>query len=120
MEKEQKKKGTITVEQEEGQPGKDRLQSPRVRKLKTLKADAESLKQSLTAYKKEAAKTDPKDLQNQASINQLVSASGSRIDPEVLEHIVELLKLNVDPDKLFHMFQVLTRMENETEMVSII
>ena len=106
------------------QQGKERLQTQRelkLDKLKTLKADAESLKQSLSSFKSERAKHDPKqELHNEDKLYELVAASGVSMDKDVLEQIIELLRLNVNPDKLYDVFQVLTRLEKDFEMVSII
>lgn len=96
---------------------KERPHSHRELKLKTLKADAESLKQSLTAYKTEYAQNS--DTNHDETLNELVAASGVKMGQEVLEHVIELLRLGVNPDKILHVFQVLTKLE-EAEMVSII
>lgn len=107
-------------EQDRQSTARERSPAPKENKLKTLKADAFTLKHSLRSYKKEVAKTTSKEVQNQDSLNELVAYSGVRMDPDVLEHMVELLKLDVDPDKLFYLFQILTTLEKESEMVSVI
>jgi hypothetical protein len=103
---------------------KDRLLSQREKKLdklKTLKADAENLKQSLTAFKTESKKHDTKhEVHNEEKLYELVVASGISVDRDVVEHIVELLKLNVNPDKLFDVFQALTKLKRDLEMVTVI
>lgn len=101
---------------------RDRLFSQREKKLdklKTLKADAEYLKQSLTAMKTESTKQDPAKREEE-KLYELIVASGLSIDQDVVEHIVELLKLNVSPDRLFDVLQAIIKSKKDSEMVSVI
>lgn len=86
----------------------------RSKDITELKAEAEGLKESLSSLTKEDEKSQTKE--RAAYIDDLFQFLGTtnvKMDRKVLEHIMELLKLDVHPDNIVELLTTVMAMGNE-------
>lgn len=94
---------------------------PRSRDITELKIEAENLKLSLSALTSEQEKSQAR--QRAANLNELfelLQTTNVKMDRKILEHITELLKLNVHPDSIVEMLKRVMTDKDEKERVTFI
>ncbi|KAJ7391396.1 hypothetical protein OS493_018440 [Desmophyllum pertusum] len=93
----------------------------RSRDITELKAEAENLKLSLSSLTTEREKSQAKDrAAYHEDIFQLLETTNIKMDRKVLEHITELLKLNVHPDNIVEFLKTaMARKEDEEQVIFI-
>lgn len=93
----------------------------RSRDITELKAQAENLKLSLSSLTTEREKSQAKDrAAYHEDIFQLLETTNIKMDRKVLEHITELLKLNVHPDNIVEFLKTaMARKEDEEQVIFI-
>lgn len=94
---------------------------PRSRDITQLKAEAENMKLSLSSLASEREKSQAKERTAFFdNLFELVQTTNVRMDRKVLEHIGELLRLNVHPDNIVEFLStVRAKDEEEKEVIFI-
>ena len=94
----------------------------RSKDITELKVEAEKLKVSLSSLTTEREKSQAKERTAYFDdLFQLLETTSVKMDRKVLEHIADLLKLNVHPDNILEFLRtVMTRKEEEEEEVIFI
>ena len=86
----------------------------RSRDITELKAEAESLKVSLSSLTTDRENSQAKEkAAYYDDLFQLLETTNIKMDRKVLEHIVELLKLNVHPENILELLRTVMAKENE-------
>ena len=94
---------------------------PRSRDITELKIEAENLKLSLSSLTSEQEKSQAR--QRAANLNELfelLQTTNVKMDRKILEHISELLKLDVHPDSIVEMLKRVMTVKDEKERVTFI
>lgn len=94
---------------------------PRSRDITELKIEAENLKLSLSSLTSEQEKSQAR--QRAANLNELfelLQTTNVKMDRKILEHITELLKLDVHPDSIVEMLKRVMTVKDEKERVTFI
>lgn len=94
---------------------------PRSRDITELKIEAENLKLSLSSLTSEQEKSQAR--QRAANLNdlfELLQTTNVKMDRKILEHITELLKLDVHPDSIVEMLKSVMTVKDEKERVTFI
>ena len=93
----------------------------RPKDITELKVEAENLKVSLSNLTTEREKSQAKEKTAYFDdLFQLLETTSVKMDRKVLEHIADLLKLNVDPDNILEFLRtVMARKEEEEEVIFI-
>ena len=94
---------------------------PRSRDITELKIEAENLKLSLSSLTSEQEKSQAR--QRAANLNELfelLQTTDVKMDRKILEHITELLKLDVHPDSIVEMLKRVMTVKDEKERVTFI
>lgn len=94
---------------------------PRSRDITELKIEAENLKLSLSSLTSEQEKSQAR--QRAANLNELfelLQTTNVKMDRKILEHITELLKLDVHPDNIVEMLKRVMTIKDEKERVTFI
>lgn len=94
---------------------------PRSRDITELKIEAENLKLSLSSLTSEHEKSQAR--QRAANLNELfelLQTTNVKMDRKILEHITELLKLDVHPDSIVEMLKRVMTVKDEKERVTFI
>ena len=94
---------------------------PRSRDITELKIEAENLKLSLSTLTSEQEKSQAR--QRAANLNELfelLQTTNVKMDRKILEHITELLKLDVHPDSIVEMLKRVMTVKDEKERVTFI
>lgn len=94
---------------------------PRSRDITELKIEAENLKLSLSSLTSEQEKSQAR--QRAANLNELfelLQTTNVKMDRKILEHITELLKLDVHPDSIVEMLKRVMTVKDENERVTFI
>ena len=94
----------------------------RSKDIAELKVEAENLKVSLSSLTTEREKSQAKERTAYFDdLFQLLETTNVKMDKKVLEHIADLLKLNVHPDNILEFLRtVMARKEEEEEEVIFI
>lgn len=86
----------------------------RSRDITELKAEAEGLKESLSSLTTEGEKSKAKERAVYFDdLFQFLETTNVKMDRKVLEHIMELLKLDVHPDNIVELLTTVMAMKNE-------
>lgn len=86
----------------------------RSKDITELKAEAEGLKESLSSLTTEDEKAQTKERAAYFDdLFQLLGTTNVKMDRKVLEHIMELLKLDVHPDNIVELLTTVMAMGNE-------
>ena len=94
---------------------------PRSRDLTELKIEAENLKLSLSSLTSEQEKSQARQrAANLDELFELLQTTNVKMDRKILEHIMELLKLDVHPDNIVEMLKRVMTVEDEKERVTFI
>ena len=94
---------------------------PRSRDITQLKAEAENMKLSLSSLASEREKSQAKERTAFFdNLFELVQTTNVRMDRKVLEHIGELLRLNVHPDNIVEFLSTVRAKEEEEREVIFI
>lgn len=94
---------------------------PRSRDLTELKIEAENLKLSLSSLTSEQEKSQARQrAANLDELFELLQTTNVKMDRKILEHITELLKLDVHPDNIVEMLKRVMTVEDEKERVTFI
>ena len=93
----------------------------RSKDITTLRVEAENLKVSLSSLTTEREKSQAKErTAHFDDLFQLLESTNVRMDRKVLEHIADLLKLNVHPDNILELLRtVMARKAEEEEVIFI-
>jgi len=94
---------------------------PRSRDITELKIEAENLKLSLSSLTSEQEKSQAR--QRAANLNELfelLQTTNVKKDRKILEHITELLKLDIHPDSIVEMLKRVMTDKDEKERVTFI
>lgn len=94
---------------------------PRSRDITELKIEAENLKLALSSLTSEQEKSQAR--QRAANLNELfelLQTTNVKMDRKILEHISELLKLDVHPDSIVEMLKRVMTVKDEKERVTFI
>lgn len=94
---------------------------PRSRDITELKIEAENLKLSLSSLTSEQEKSQAR--QRAANMNELfelLQTTNVKMDRKILEHITELLKLDIHPDSIVEMLKRVMTDKDEKERVTFI
>lgn len=94
---------------------------PRSRDITELKIEAENLKLSLSSLTSEQEKSQAR--QRAVNLNdlfELLQTTNVKMDRKILEHITELLKLDVHPDSIVEMLKRVMTVKDEKERVTFI
>lgn len=94
---------------------------PRSRGITELKIEAENLKLSLSSLTSEQEKSQAR--QRAANMNELfelLQTTNVKMDRKILEHITELLKLDIHPDSIVEMLKRVMTDKDEKERVTFI
>jgi len=94
---------------------------PRSRDITELKIEAENLKLSLSSLTSEQEKSQAR--QRAANLNELfelLQTTNVKMDRKILEHITELLKLDIHPDSIVEMLKRVMTDKDEKERVTFI
>lgn len=93
----------------------------RSKDITELKVAAENLKVSLSSLTTEREKSQAKERTAYFDdLFQLLETTNVKMDRKVLEHIADLLKLNVHPDNILEFLRtVMARNEEEEEVIFI-
>ena len=99
-----------------------KLKRPRSRDIAQLKAEAENMKLSLSTLASEREKSQAKERSAYFDdLFELLQTTNVRMDRKVLEHIGELLRLNVHPDNIVEFLYTLkVKKEEKKEEVIFI
>lgn len=94
---------------------------PRSRDIKQLKAEAENMKLSLSSLASEREKSLAKERTAFFDdLFELLQTTNVRMDRKVLEHVGELLRLNVHPDNIVEFLSTVRAKEEEGKEVIFI
>lgn len=94
---------------------------PRSRDLTELKIEAENLKLSLSSLTSEQEKSQARQrAANLDELFELLQTTNVKMDRKILEHITELLKLDVHPDNIVEMLKRVMAVKDEKERVTFI
>lgn len=94
---------------------------PRSRDLTELKIEAENLKLSLSSLTSEQEKSQARQrAANLDELFELLQTTNVKMDRKILEHITELLKLDVHPDNIVEMLKRVMTVKDEKERVTFI
>lgn len=86
----------------------------RSRDITELKAEAEGLKEALSSLTSEDEKSQAKKRTAYFDdLFQFLETTNVKMDRKVLEHIMELLKLDVHPDNIIELLTAVMAMKNE-------
>lgn len=93
----------------------------RSKDITELKVEAENLKVSLSSLTTEREKSQVKERTAYFDdLFQLLETTSVKMDRKVLEHIADLLKLNVHPDNILEFLRtVMARKDEEEEVIFI-
>lgn len=92
----------------------------RSKDITTLKVQAENLKVSLSSLTTEREKSQAKERTAYFDdLFQLLETTNVKMDRKVLEHIADLLKLNVQPDKILEFLRIVMARKEEEEVIFI-
>lgn len=93
----------------------------RPKDITELKVEAENLKVSLSSLTTEREKSQVKERTAYFDdLFQLLETTSVKMDRKVLEHIADLLKLNVHPDNILEFLRtVMARKDEEEEVIFI-
>ena len=96
-------------------------QRPRSRDIAELKAEAENIKLSLSSLTSEREKSQAKERTAYFDdLFALLQTTNVKMDRKVLEHIAELLKLDVHPDNIVELLKtVMARKEDDEKVIFI-
>ena len=94
---------------------------PRSRNIAQLKTEAENMKLSLSSLTSEREKSQAKERASYFDdLFELLQATTVNMDRKVLEHIGELLKLDVHPDNIVELLKtVMAKKELEEKVIYI-
>ena len=94
---------------------------PRSRDITELKAEAENLKLSLSSLATEREKSQAKERTAYFDdLYDLLQTTNVKMDRKILEHIAELLKLDIHPDNIIDMLRtVMAKNEDEEKVIYI-
>lgn len=93
----------------------------RSRDITELKGEAENLKVSLSSLTSDSEKSQAKERTAYFDdLFQLLGTTNVKMDRKVLEHIVELLKIDVHPDNILELLRTLMARKQEEEVVIFI
>lgn len=93
----------------------------RSRDITELKVEAENLKVSLSSLTTEREKSQAKERTAYFDdLYQLLETTNVKMDRKVLEHIADLLKLNVHPDNILEFLRTVMARKGEEEEVIFI
>ena len=93
----------------------------RSRDITELKVEAENLKVSLSSLTTEREKSQAKERTAYFDdLYQLLETTNVKMDRKVLEHIADLLKLNVHPDSILEFLRTVMARKGEEEEVIFI
>ena len=91
---------------------------PRSRDITELKAEAENLKQSLSSLTTEREKSQAKERTAYFDdLYDLLQTTNVKMDRKILEHIAELLKLDIHPDNIIDLLRTVMAKKEEEEKV---
>lgn len=94
---------------------------PRSRDIAELKLEAENLKLSLSSMTSEQEKSHAKEKAAYLEdLYELLQTTNVKMDRKILEHITELLKLDVSPDNIVAFLRRVVAMKEENEKVAFV
>lgn len=96
-------------------------QRPRSRDIAELKAEAENIKLSLSSLTSKREKSQAKERTAYFDdLFALLQTTNVKMDRKILEHIAELLKLDVHPDNIVELLKtVMARKEDDEKVIFI-
>jgi len=97
-----------------------RKKRPRSRDISELKAEAENMKLSLSSLTSEHDKSQAKGRTTYFDdLFELLQTTNVKMDKKMLEHIAELLQLDVHPDNIVELLKIVMAKKEEEEVIFI-
>jgi len=97
-----------------------RKKRPRSRDISELKAEAENMKLSLSSLTSEREKSQAKERTTYFDdLFELLQTTNVKMDKKILEHIAELLQLDVHPDNIVELLKIVMAKKEEEEVIFI-
>lgn len=114
-------KNKVSIARLATETNKSTQKKRRSKDITELKVAAENLKVSLSSLTTEREKSQAKERTAYFDdLFQLLETTNVKMDRKVLEHIADLLKLNVHPDNILEFLRtVMARKEEEEEVIFI-